>query len=217
MIEAILQFIQNVLLPLGAWGVFCASFIEEVVAPIPSALVQTLSGFIFLKGTFSLAFLANLFFIVVLPASLGVTIGSLFIFALAHIFGKPILVKWGKWLGLSWNDIEKLQQKFDAQKTDEFTLFFLRAIPVIPSVAISAFYGLIRYDLKKYFLYTFLGTCIRATILTLVGWQVGALYYKYANTISRIESYVFVGIVVAIVIFIVYKLRAKKQKTTEKL
>ncbi len=210
MIETTIQFIQSVLLPLGAWGVFLASFLEEIIAPIPSALVITLSGFFFLKGAFSLALLAKLFFVVVLPASLGVTIGSLFVYALAHIFGKPILVKWGKWLGLSWNDIEKLQNKFDTKKTDELALFLLRTIPIIPSVAISAFYGLIRYDLKKYFIYTFLGTCVRATILAIIGWQVGSFYYKYASTITHIESYFLVAISTILVLFIIYRISKKR-------
>ncbi|MSR73430.1 membrane-associated protein [Candidatus Parcubacteria bacterium] len=210
MIETTLQFIQSVLLPLGAWGVFCASFLEEIIAPIPSALVLSLSGFLFLKGAFSLSFIATLFFIVVLPASLGVTIGSLFVYTLAHIFGKPILIKWGKWLGLFWNDIEKLQKNFDNKKTDELTLFLLRTIPIIPSVAISAFYGLIRFDLKKYFIYTFLGTCIRSTILAVIGWQMGAFYYKYADVISHIENAIFVLIILAVFIFLVYKIHKKK-------
>lgn len=210
MIETILQFIQSALLPLGALGVFFAAFLEEVIVPIPSALVLILSGFIFLKGTFSFVILFKLFFIVVLPASLGITVGSLFVFTLAYIFGRPLLVKYGKWFGFSWKDIEKLQQKFDTQKTDEFALFFLRAIPVIPSVAISAFYGLVRFNLKKYFIYTFLGTCIRSTILAVIGWQMGAFYYKYADVISHIENAVFVVIILAVFIFLVYKIHKKK-------
>ncbi len=210
MIETTIQFIQSVILPLGAWGVFLGSLLEEVVAPIPSALVLTFSGFLFLKGSFSIAFLFKLILTVVLPASLGVTIGSFFVYGLAHVFGKPILVKWGKWLGLSWNDIEKLQTKFDSENIDEWALFFLRTIPIIPSVAISAFYGLIRYDMKKYFIYTFLGTCIRATILALVGWQVGALYYRYADLIGKIEDFFLMGIGLVCILFVLYRIRKKK-------
>ncbi len=210
MIDLAINFIEHVLLPLGGWGVFFASVIEEVIAPIPSALVITLSGFLFLKGSFSLALILKLFFVVALPASIGITVGSLFIYGIAYYFGKPALEKWGKWMGLSWADIEKLQKKFDTRKVDELALFSLRAIPIIPSVAISAWYGIVRFGLKKYILFTILGTFVRAIILALVGWQVGAFYYTYAKTIASIEKDIFIIIVICVLFFIGYKIYKRK-------
>ncbi len=210
MIDSALQFIELVLIPLGVFGVFMATFLEEVIAPIPSALVLTLAGFIFLQGPFSTDLLLKLIFVVVLPSALGVTIGSFFIYGIAYWSGKPVLEKWGKWLGLSWTDVEKIQTKFDGTKKDEIILFVLRTIPIIPSVAISAFFGLVRFNVKKYFILTFLGTCIRSFILGLVGWQVGALYHTYADKISHIEKYVFLGFGLAIFAFLAYKISQKK-------
>ena len=205
MIELAIHFIENVLIPLGGWGVFMASVIEEVVAPIPSAAVITLSGFLFLKGSFSATLLFKLIFIVALPAACGITVGSLFVYGLSFYFGKPLLEKWGKWLGLSWTDIEKIQQKFDAKKVDEIALLFLRTIPIVPSVAISAFYGLVRFNIKKYAIFTLLGTFVRAVILALVGWQVGSLYYTYAQKIASVEKIVLVFVFVLIFLFIGYR------------
>ncbi len=211
MIATLLQFIQTALIPLGAWGVFLASFIEEVVAPIPSALVITLSGFVFLGGPLSWHTLWVLCMVVALPAACGVTVGSLFVYGIAYGFGKPVLVRWGKWLGLSWADVERLQKKFEVSTNDELALFILRTLPIVPSVAISAFFGLVRFDSKKYVLYSFLGTYIRALILGVVGWQVGTLYVAYADLISRFEKIVWVVLVGGLVAYIVYRLRTQKK------
>lgn len=214
MIAYILGLLETYIIPLGAFGVFAASFIEEIIAPIPSAVVQTISGFLFVTGDFSFSTILHLVFVVVLPAALGVTLGSLFVFGIAYWFGKPALLRFGKWLGVSWADIERAQKKFEQTSADEWTLFLTRSIPIIPSVAISALCGLMRISLKKYLLYTFLGTCVRAFVLAIVGWQVGELYSHYAKAISRVENIVFAAFIVAVVIFIIWRIKASRKITS---
>lgn len=199
MIETSLLFIQNHILPLGAFGVFLGSFLEEVIAPIPSAVIQLASGFIFVQGPISLSNFFRLFLFVIVPASVGVTFGSIFVYGLAFYFGKATLIKWGKWFGLVWNDVVKIQNKFENSVFDGWALIISRAIPIIPSVAISAFSGLIRINLKKYLIYTFFGTLVRAGVLGFVGWQVGNVYIRYAKIINSFEN-IILGVIILIVI-----------------
>jgi uncharacterized membrane protein YdjX (TVP38/TMEM64 family) len=79
----------------------------------------------------------------------GVTIGSLLIYTLAYYLGKELIDRLGKYLGVSWENIEKAQSKFEESRSDEVVLFILRALPVVPSIAINVFCGFVRYDLKK--------------------------------------------------------------------
>ena len=195
----------------GPLGVFLASIVEEVIAPIPSTLVIMGTSFIFLKGTIVSpdAFL-KLFINIVLPASLGVTIGSLLVYAIAYFAGKPFLERWGKYLGVSWEDIEKAEKKFEKTRSDEIMLFLVRAVPIIPSVAISAFCGFIRFDLKKYLIITFLGTIVRSFILGFIGWQFGSLYQTAADEISYLEEISLAVIIITIIIYIIYKKKFKR-------
>ncbi len=211
MIDSVVVFFQNTLLPLGAIGVFSAAFLEEVIAPIPSTIVLVGSGFILASGALSLDTLFSLVFKVAIPAALGMALGSLFVFGLAYFFGKPAIERWGKWFGLTWEDIEKSKEKFSKGPKDEITLFVLRATPAVPSVAISAFAGLIRFPLRPYLLYSFLGSIVRALILGFVGSRVGALYFHYAEEISDIENYVLVSIAILIVAFVVYRFVKNKK------
>ncbi len=66
MIHSFINFIEQIVLPMGALGVFFAEIIEEVVVPIPSALVLLTSGFIFLKGDFGIEILKSLVLFLVL-------------------------------------------------------------------------------------------------------------------------------------------------------
>ncbi len=212
MIETAIHYLQMYVLPLGALGVFIASVAEEVVAPIPSALIMTMSGFLFVQGDISASAISSLIFAVALPASLGVTIGSFVIFYIARIGGKFIIDKWGKYIGLFWSDIEKLKSRLSGTRRDEYMIGTARIIPFVPSVAISAFCGIIQMNELKYFTITFVGVFIRGIILGIVGWQVGNVYEKYAHIFSAIENVVLLSTVCGLFAFIVIKYRHSKKQ-----
>lgn len=206
MIESFVTFIQNTVFHWGALGVFLAEFIEEVIVPIPSAVILLGSGFIFLKGDFwTLSFMKDLFFVVVIPASFGLTLGSIFIYKLVYIFEKPFLDKFGKLLSVSQGDIDKMNEKLNKGKFDEFFIVIARVIPLVPSVLLAVFCGIIKMPFKKYFTLTIIGAFFRALLLSIVGFVVGDIYTKYASFISSIESIVLYSIVILSLCFIVYR------------
>ena len=84
-----------------------------------------------------------------------------------------------------------------------------RVLPFVPSVAISAFCGILGMNASKYFYITFLGVFLRGIILGAIGWQVGSLYGKYAAVISDLESYILYTIIITLAIFVVLKFKGK--------
>ncbi len=186
-------------------GVLFAAFMEEIIAPIPSSLVAMFAGFFLVPTEFTLLqaiVIATLK--VAIPMSIGVTGGSLIIYAVAYFGGKPILVRYGKWFGLSWELIEKTEERFIKGHKDEIILLSLRSLPFVPSVAISAFCGLVRYPIKTFIFLTLLGTFLRSTIMAMIGWQVRDAYIAYAGIISRVEIFVFAIIIGAFTLFLIY-------------
>jgi len=212
MIDGLVQFLQTSILPWGAAGVFVASVIEEVIAPIPSALIMTISGFLFVTGPISLKAILALIFKVAIPAALGVTLGSYVIYYAAKFGGKFLIEKWGKYLGLYWADIEKLQTHFNGTRRDELLIGLARIIPFVPSVAISAFCGILEMNVFRYFVVSFVGVFFRGIVLGAVGWQVGNVYEKYAQIISSIENTVLISTLFAVSVFIVLKYRGRPRE-----
>ncbi|MEK7552271.1 MAG: VTT domain-containing protein [Patescibacteria group bacterium] len=211
MISQLVIFAENLFVTYGAWGVFLASIVEEVIAPIPSSLVIMGAGFSFMDGLpINVSSLGYLMMFVVLPATIGVTIGSLFIYTLAYFAGKPFLKKYGKYVGVSWQSVEETEAKFASKQADSLTLFALRAVPIVPSVVISALSGIMRISILKYIICTFLGTFIRATILGIVGWQAGSLYKIYAEQIDLAENAIIIGLIVIFLAYIGYRIFKKK-------
>lgn len=207
-------YLQNFFMDYGSLGVFLGSFIEEIIAPIPSTLVILGSSFFIMQGVpISLESVFSLIIYVSIPAALGLTLGSLFLYAIGYFIGKPFITRWGKYMGFSWDDVEKTQQKFAESKNDDIALFSLRAIPVVPSIAISTFCGIIRYKIKNYIFITFLGSIVRASILGFLGWQFGRFYESIADTIAIYEDIVIIGLIIAILAYIIYKKFGNKTNT----
>ncbi len=212
MITAIVHFLEVNILPMGAFGVFLASVLEEVFAPIPSALIMTMSGFLFVKGDVSFVNIISLLFKVAFPAALGVTIGSYFIFYIAKYGGELVINKFGKYIGLYWSDIVVFREKMSGTNRDELFIVIARIIPIVPSVAISAVCGILNMNVFKYFFITLIGVFIRGIFLGIVGWQVGNVYEKYADIFSSIEKIVLLSTLFIVLVFIVLKYRHNIKK-----
>jgi len=176
MLEEIINQLQVIIINYGAFGLFLGGLVKEII-PIPSAAIIMSSSFLLLKGQIiNINSILNLLFIIAIPVALGMTIGSLVTYIPCFYIGKPFIDRWGKYLSLKWEHIEKVEKKFENGSRDYLILYILRTTPVVPSVITSAFCGIIRYDLEKYLLITFLGGLTRAIILGFIGWQFGNLY-----------------------------------------
>ncbi len=205
MLSAVILQLEAVIIKFGAGGVFIAALLEEIIAPIPSSLVAMFAGFFLVPTEYTwLQAVGTSFLEVAIPMSVGITIGSLVFYTIAYFGGKPIIIRYGKWFGLSWTLIEKTEEKFIKGHKDEIILLSLRSLPFVPSVAISAFCGLVRYPVKTFIVVSFIGSLIRATIMAMIGWQVRDAYITYAGIISQIEIFVFVVIILAFVLFVIY-------------
>jgi membrane protein DedA with SNARE-associated domain len=210
MLGELITNVEHIVVAYGAFGVFLASIIEEVIAPIPSSVVVIGSSYFLMKDpTISIISVEKLFFLIALPASIGVTIGSLFAYFITYYAGKPFIDKWGKYLGLSWDEIEIAEERFANTYKDELLLFFLRFIPITPSVVVNAFCGFIRYDIKKYILITFFGTLGRVFMLGFIGWQFGNFYQSISTQISYTENIAAVCIIITLIGFIIYRIKRK--------
>lgn len=231
MITPLIDFVSSIIAPLGAWGVFLGSVLEEVVPPIPSALVQMGAGFILFESVSLSWYQAFRFLlIVVIPATLGVTLGSLFVYWIFYRFGKEAIRKYGRFLGIRWSDIERLErflargshvevsvpdlktkESYDMKEVsidlryDGLIIFFGRMLPLVPSAAVSAFAGFMRIPLRRYIIASLGGVAIRSTLFGALGWKLGHSYTKYEALFDESERYILIGIVVLWVSVVLYR------------
>ena len=210
MIAWFLGVIKDLVVGFGAFGVFLGAFLEEVVSFIPSSFVIMFSGF-FIMGEMpiSAGSFGTLIAKIAVPVAFGLTIGSLILYGIVYYFGEPFLRRFGKYLGVYWEDIEKLQKKMEGSQADELIFLIVRCIPAIPFAAINAFCGLVRWPLRNYLVITFAGSLVRGASVGFLGWQLGRLYEKNAEIFANAERLIFIAIIVFVAGFIYYNRRRR--------
>ncbi|RJS48703.1 MAG: membrane-associated protein [Methanobacterium sp.] len=210
MLNSIINNIEVFFNTYGAWAVFFGGVIEQIIVPLPASLIVLTSSVITLKGVdLSVTSLGVLIFNIVIPASIGITIGSLVFYIMAYKAGIPVIEKIGRYMGFGAEDVQEVENKFKESRYEHLFIFVARCLPIIPSVAVNIFCGLIKYNFRNYIVITFLGTSVQIFFWGLLGWFSGNIYLLVKSQISFIDNLVTVMIVMIILYFILKKNREK--------
>lgn len=175
------------------------SFLEEIIAPIPSPLVMVLAG------SLSEAQKQPLLFVLLLAAAgaLAKTFGSWIYYVLSDKLEDVVIGKFGKFIGVTHKQIESIGAKLNGGWQDNVFLFLSRALPIIPSAPVSVACGIIKINMRTYLSSTFFGNFVRNLIYLYLGFA-GVENYKQvveqaegAESIGKIILFVVVaGVVV---------------------
>ena len=208
-VEGLITWTFALIQTYGPYSVFLAVLMEEILLPIPAPLVIMGAAFILVPA--NLAFwdaMREIFFLIVIPASIASTIGSFFTYGIGYYGGRPFIIRFRRFLGISWIEIEKMEEKFEKKKKIWTTIAVLRAIPFFPVAFVSLTCGVLRLSWKKYAAATFVGSVVRTFILGIIGWEVGSEYVVLARKLNAIENILAV-VVLALIIYVLYRYRHK--------
>ena len=187
MLQEIVTFLVNTIGQMGYFGIFALMFLESSFFPFPSEVVMIPAGYLAYQDKMSLSLV--LFF-----GISGSLAGAWFNYLLASKFGRKFLLKL-----MSSEKVQKLELFFDHH--GHISTFTGRLIPGIRQY-ISFPAGLASMNAWKFSIYTILGAGIWVTILTLLGYFLGAnqeLIHKYLKEIT-IVTMILVIIIIAIYI-----------------
>jgi membrane protein DedA with SNARE-associated domain len=188
---------------------FFGALIEEIIAPIPSPIIMTLAGSIASASNQNYMYLILLAF----TGSIGKTLGAYVIYFVANKAEDVFLSKFGKFIGINEQDIERISKKLNSGKRDDLVLFLLRAIPIVPTAPVSVVCGLIKTNLKTYLYTTFLGTLVRNIFYLYLGFTSLNAIESINSDIDTFEKIGY-GIVLTIILVIflyIYKLKKKAE------
>ncbi|MBA2700593.1 MAG: DedA family protein [Chloroflexi bacterium] len=182
----------------GYFGVALWVAIESVIVPIPSELVLPFAGFLVGDGTAIEPLTGQpwSYWLVVLAGTLGATAGALVAYGIGAWGGRPILERWGRYLGISSADLDRAEGFF--ARHGEAASFFGRMLPVIRSL-VSFAAGIARMPLLKFSLFTFLGSLPFTAVLVYAGLQLGANWESVGAVLKQFE-YAILAVLAIVVI-----------------
>ncbi len=197
----------------GQISVFIGVMIEQVIVPIPSPMIIMGAGALLISPDLSVFDgLLQILWIIVLPGTVASTLGSYIGYGISYYGGKALVIRFQRFLDVDWNQIERLERRFQG-KREAWSLFLFRAIPVFPLSLISVFAGLFRISIRPFTFYTFLGSIFRCLFLGFVGWWAGATYEKVATHLDSLETLISFLMLVAmggILGYLYYKFRRQR-------
>lgn len=183
------------------------TFLEEVIAPIPSPFVLTTAGTITKAQNNPLSYIL---FIAVL-ASLSKTFGGWVLYVITDKLEDIVTSKIGKFIGITSNDVEKIGKYFDGGKKDWLVLFTLRSVPIFPSSPISITSGLIKIKMKTFIITTFLGTIIRNLCYLYLGYAGLAASEEVMSGLDKSETIGKIVVLLLIGIALLWGYKKRKQ------
>ncbi len=170
-------------------------FLENVFPPIPSELIMPLAGYAAHRGELNIG-------LVVAFGSLGSLAGALLWYCVGRWLGcerlKRIAARHGRWLTVSPQEIDQADAWFDRHGAK--AVLIGRLVPAVRTL-ISVPAGLSGMSLRRFVIYTSIGTVIWTTLLAAAGWLLGNGYDQVSAYMAPVSN----AIVGAIALWYAYR------------
>ncbi|XWK89554.1 MAG: DedA family protein [Phormidium sp.] len=206
-----LDWITSTINSLGYWGIVFLMFLENLFPPIPSEVIMPLAGFTTTQGKLNIAF-------VIVAGTVGSVLGALMWYYIGKSFGEKRLKRWadryGKWLTISGEDIEKSKKWFN--KYGGVAVFFGRIIPGVRTF-ISVPAGLDNMHLVPFLFYSTIGSALWVALLTFAGYILGRNYQLVEKYLGPISSLIVIALIVGFGFWVIKRRsRSKKSKLNDR-
>lgn len=194
--------IQALLHHYGYLGVFFILLMEMIGIPFPAETTLTISGFEWTQGVFRLVPL-------LLAASIGNIFGSTIAYGIGRFLGRPVIVRFGKYIGITNERLDKANVTFNRfQGTVILFGKFIAGIRVlIPYLA-----GINTMSFALFSLYNAVSAVVWAGTFIIIGKYIEVEWSRYHKILHQ---YMVPAIILAVVLVGVYsglKMRNRRRR-----
>ena len=194
LVRALVDWILYVIEETSYLGVFFLMILESALLPVPSEIIMPFAGY--------LAYLGHMDIVLIIAAgTLGNLVGSLIAYYLGLYGGRNFVIKYGKYLLMRENHLKIAEKLFNDY--GEIIIFVGRMLPAIRTV-ISFPAGVGKMDLRKFMIYTILGSIPWNTMLAYSGFLLGENWENIISFFEKTDLIFVVALIIIIVLFIKY-------------
>jgi membrane protein DedA with SNARE-associated domain len=200
--QTLLTWLVDMISSMGYPGIIILMFIESTFIPLPSELVIPPAGYLISQNQMSWVG-------VILSGTFGSLMGALLNYAIAVFFGRPFILRYGKYFGISQKHFTKGEIFF--RKHGTISTFIGRLILGVRHY-ISFPAGLARMHIGKFCFYTAFGAGIWVSVLAYIGYFVGNNRERVLEVSKQWGLYILAGCALLVITYIFW--HRKKQRTT---
>jgi len=170
----LVQLITHVIGVGGYGGIAGLITLNSCGIAIPSEIIMPFSGYLVYLGRFNL-------FLVAAAGAVGCNLGSAVAYWIGAKGGRPLVVRYGKWVLMNQHDLDRMSWFFD--RYGSIAILVGRMLPMVQSfVAFPA--GIAKMPRLRFHIYTTVGSWIWYFCLAWAGLKLGEKW----NTDPRLEQ-----------------------------
>ena len=177
----------------GYLGIGFLMFLETIFPPIPSEVIMPVAGVAAGQGKLTYA-------LVVASGTTGAMLGNVVWYLAARALGldrlHPIIDRWGRWLTITWPEVQRADRWF----RDHGMAFVLlgRLMPTVRSL-VSVPAGLLHMQFRRFLLASLIGTAGWTALLAAAGFKLGEKYDRIDDFLGPATNAVMIVLAVGYV------------------
>jgi len=185
------------------YAVIIFGVLEAACVPISSELTFLLAGAVAsgdIPGTTQHPSLA----LVIIVGTLAELVGSYISYAVGRAGGRPLVRRWGRYVLVTESDVARAERFLAGRGA--WALVVARMLPFVRAFA-SIVAGFVEIPAIRFGVLSLIGTVIYVATLSSIGYSLGGEWSKVEHSLSTISYIVVAVVVVAIIGFVIYRLR----------
>lgn len=176
----------------GLWLLYIWLLIGIFILPVPEEAVMLTVGLLISKGTLS--------YYAYIVACLGSLSGATFSYSLGRFLGRPLVLKHGKWIGITKSRLELAEYWFD--RCGKWALSIGYFTPGVRHLS-ALTSGTLDFDYKSFAIYCYPAGIVWVVTLVSLGYVAGAYWLNIYHTESAYIYYVILFVAVLFLLFFI--------------
>jgi membrane protein DedA with SNARE-associated domain len=201
----LVDFLMNLFQSIGWFGVVVIMALESANIPIPSEVTMPLAGWMLVQAKALSAWQALM--LGGFWGAVGCTLGSIVSYALGAWGGRPLVKRYGKYILVSEEDLEKADRWF--ARWGDWASFISRLLPIVRTF-ISFPAGVVRMNFPRFTIYSFIGSFIWCGLLALGGFYFGEHWEQLRAIMRPFDIPIAIVIVAAFAYYVYHHIRKRK-------
>jgi membrane protein DedA with SNARE-associated domain len=170
----------------GYLGVGFLMFLETIFPPIPSEVIMPVAGVAAARGDMALGG-------VIAAGTSGAMLGNIVWYLAARALGivrfKPMIDRYGRWITMNWEEVERAERWFLRNGT--FFVFLGRMLPTVRSL-VSVPAGLLKMRFKTFFIASTVGTLGWTSALAFAGYRLREQFTEVDQWLGPVSNAIIV-------------------------
>jgi membrane protein DedA with SNARE-associated domain len=201
---------QSFLVSHAIYAIVLFGVLEAMCIPISSELTFLLGGAIASGGVAGTSEHPSLALVIIL-GTLAELVGSYISYYVGRVGGKPLVRRWGRYVLVTEADVERAERFLVGRGV--WALPVARMLPFVRAFA-SIVAGFVDIPPLRFGVLSAIGTLVYVVVLSSIGYSLGGEWSKINHSLS-VATYIVVAVVVVAVIgFVIYRLREFRREGT---